>query len=99
MNVESIIVGAFEVNCYLVVNPAREVWVVDPGADAPMLLERIARAGKTVRGYLLTHGHADHICGLAELLQKHPAPVLLHPADAAWAFGELNQILPYYPRP
>ena len=48
---------------------------------------------------MITHGHADHICALAELHAARPAPVYIHANDYKWAFGVQNQILPYYPVP
>lgn len=99
MKIKSIPVGAFGVNCWIVSNPKREAIVIDPGADAPLIEATISQMRLTVVGYLLTHGHMDHVSALAELLDKHPAPIRLHPADATWAFSEANQMLPYYPAP
>ncbi len=49
--------------------------------------------------YLLTHGHMDHISALSDLSQKYPAPIRMHPKDAAWAFSPANQMPPYYHTP
>lgn len=96
MNIETITVGPFEVNCYIVRGVGPTALVVDPGADAD-------RIRKYLRGhvaaYLLTHGHADHISALAELVQEYPAPIYIHQADERWAFSARNQIPPYYEVP
>lgn len=100
MNVESIIVGPFEVNCYLAKDAAsRLAVVVDPGADAEAVADRLRRAELTVACYLLTHGHVDHVSALAELADEFPAPAVMHPADARWAFESANRLEPYYAAP
>lgn len=99
MNIQTIPVGAFEVNCYLVHLSADEALLIDPGADAEILLDEIRRQRKRVVAYLLTHGHADHVSALSDLAHQHPAPVYIHKADAAWAFTPRNQLPPYYDAP
>jgi len=43
-------------------------WVVDPGPDDPVHLERVlAAAGGEIEGIVLTHGHADHAGGAESL--------------------------------
>ena len=49
--------------------------------------------------YLITHGHMDHVSALAPLCAALPAPVAMHPRDAAWAFTADNQMPPFYPVP
>lgn len=92
-------VGAFEVNCVVVWNDDKEALVIDPGSDSADVNAFLEEEGLVVAGYLLTHGHADHISALAELHEQRPAPVAIHPADLEWCFGETNQISPYYPVP
>jgi hydroxyacylglutathione hydrolase len=100
MNIECVVVGPFEVNSYLAFNPADEAaLVVDPGADANLLLDALRRLRRRPAAYLLTHGHCDHVSALAELCRDFPAPVVMHPLDAQWAFTEANQLPPYYPVP
>lgn len=41
--------------------------VTDPGGDVPRILDEIAARGLTVEAILLTHGHADHVSGAADL--------------------------------
>ncbi len=91
--------GAFEANCVFVSDEDRMTLVADPGADAPDLVKTLERDNLTVGAYLLTHGHADHLSALADLWSARPAPVLIHPKDAEWAFSPKNALLPYYPMP
>ena len=99
MNVEILSVGPFEVNCAIVWGAAKQALVIDPGHDADDIEVVLRENGLTVAAYLLTHGHADHLCALSELHGRHSAPVYLHAEDYKWAFGQQNQILPYYPVP
>ena len=99
MNVEILSVGPFEVNCTIVWGDAKQALVIDPGHDAADIEAVLRQNELTVAAYLLTHGHADHLCALAELHAARPAPVYIHAEDYKWAFGQQNQILPYYPVP
>jgi glyoxylase-like metal-dependent hydrolase (beta-lactamase superfamily II) len=90
-----ITVGAFEVNCVILWEQGPPAWVVDPGGNAPEILDFLRRRGLQVAQIVLTHGHIDHIAALDEMLAEQPAPVLMHPADAAWAFTPLNRLPPY----
>jgi hydroxyacylglutathione hydrolase len=99
MQIEPIVVGAFEVNCYIVTGTENRALVIDPGADAEDITAALQARNLTVAAYLMTHGHMDHISGLADMVERCPAPVLMHPDDAAWAFTELNAMPPYYPVP
>ncbi len=99
MNIKIISVGPFEVNCAIVWNDLNQALVIDPGYDAVDIEAVLKQNGLTVVAYLLTHGHADHLCALAELHAKHPAPIYIHAEETKWAFGPQNQIPPYYPIP
>jgi hydroxyacylglutathione hydrolase len=96
MTIETIVVGAFEVNCFLLWGTDRRALVVDPGSDAETIDRHLTDNRLTVAAYALTHGHVDHISGLADLHRRHPAPIGLHPLDAAWAFSEANAMPPWY---
>lgn len=91
-------VGAFESNCYVLSGPDG-LLLIDPGSDTERILDVLAAADRPLDAVLLTHGHADHVHGLPAILDRHPVPVFLHPADAAWAFGEANCIPPWYTEP
>jgi glyoxylase-like metal-dependent hydrolase (beta-lactamase superfamily II) len=97
MNIETVVVGAYEVNCYVVWDQGRNALVIDPGAN-PERIEKVIQANRLkVVAFLITHGHADHIGALPELHSSHPAPVALSAEDARWAFLPINQLLPHYP--
>lgn len=99
MKVTPVVVGAFEVNCYVVETGGSSALVVDPGEDAGVVAVTLRQAGLRPAAYLITHGHMDHVGALAELARQFPAPVIMHPDDARWAFGPRNAMLPYYDSP
>jgi len=85
LRIDRLILGAFETNCYVVRKDesARECLIVDTGLDATDLVEFLDQHQLTPVAVVLTHGHADHIVGLAALRQRYPQiKVLIHQLDA-----------------
>lgn len=99
MHIEGVMVGPAESNCYIVWTDAREAMVIDPGGDPDRILSVIDRHKLRVAAYPLTHGHVDHVSALAAVFDRHPAPIGMHPEDAAWAFSSRNQMPPWYGQP
>lgn len=99
MQIRAIPVGPYEVNCYVAWGREPRALVVDPGEDAGRIRKVLQDLNLDVAAYLVTHGHADHVSGLADLCATHPAHILMHPDDAGWAFTEINVVPPYYPAP
>lgn len=99
MKIESLVVGEFQVNCYVVHGADRQALVIDPGADAARIVSFLRKRQLSVAAYLLTHGHVDHVSALADLHAALPAPVAMHSNDLKWAFSELNHMLPFYSAP
>ena len=83
MKFESRTVGPFAENTYLVVDDVRRIAAVliDPGDEPERLIAMVARSGATLEAIWLTHGHLDHIGGIAGVLRAFEAPVHMHPAD------------------
>lgn len=99
MNINTIVVGAFDVNCFIVDLDGSSALIIDPGADADRISSFLQEKHLVPCAYLLTHGHFDHITGLKDLHDEFPAPVALHDKDASWAFTKQNEMLPYYKAP
>lgn len=61
---------------------APEAVVVDPGADAPRLLDALARAHARAAAILVTHCHWDHLGAVADLAEATGAPVYMSADEA-----------------
>lgn len=80
VRVETLHVGDFSMNCYLVENTdTRQLIIVDPGADARLIMADIG-SRKPV-AVLLTHGHYDHIGAVDALCSHYHIPVYIHSGD------------------
>ncbi len=99
MKIERIVVGAFEVNCYLLFGPEGKAVVIDPGDDADAILNCLEKNQASVESYCITHGHTDHLSALSQLSTSFPAATYMHPRDASWAFTPSNAMPPYYKIP
>ena len=78
--IETIAVGKYDTNCYLVENPdTREVFIVDAGAEG----ERIIRAvgERKPVAVLATHGHFDHISGVDTVCARFGIPLYVFAED------------------
>ena len=73
--------GPIGTNCYVVRSSrsAEEAVVIDPSGDPAELRLELARFGAGCSAILITHGHWDHLLGVAELAEGTGAPV--HMAD------------------
>lgn len=75
-------VGPLAENCYLLTDTvSKNAILVDPGEEAPMLLDELKRQGLTLDAIWLTHAHFDHIGAVEGITAFHNVPVLLHPDD------------------
>ena len=100
LHITTLPLGPFETNCYIVQSMAStRVLVIDPAADPAQIHAVLKKAGQVVDTYILTHGHIDHFSALVALLQRFPAPVAMHAADAKWAFSASNAIPPFFDAP
>ena len=77
--------GLFRTNCYFVRtdDDAPQAAVIDPGSDAPALLLELARLETSCAAILITHGHFDHLGGVADLAEGTGAPVYMPGGERA----------------
>jgi len=82
MQVTRLILGALETNCWIVGDDADGPRaVIDPGDEAPRILEELA--GAPVSHVILTHSHFDHIGAVGDLVAATGARLAAHVDDAA----------------
>jgi glyoxylase-like metal-dependent hydrolase (beta-lactamase superfamily II) len=87
--------GPIGTNCYVVraSQGASEAVVIDPSGDVPELRIELARIGSSCTAILITHGHWDHLVGVADLAEGTGAPV--HMAEDEQALLEnLPELVP-----
>jgi hydroxyacylglutathione hydrolase len=75
--VDQFSLGPLGTNCYIVRESADAdvAVVVDPSGSAEEILRELARLDARCVAILITHGHYDHIHGVADLAEQTGAPV------------------------
>ena len=77
----------FQTRCSVVWDESLSCAIIDPGCssadETSQIASFIADKGLKPACIMLTHGHFDHVLGVAELAAKYQIPVYMHPADKA----------------
>ncbi|EKE04063.1 MAG: hydroxyacylglutathione hydrolase (Glyoxalase II) [uncultured bacterium] len=99
MIIKTLVVGAFEVNNYLVFEEnSQEAVLIDAGGDYKATRELADRNKVKIKYILNTHGHLDHVAGDYDIQTKEDAKVLLH-KDDEFLVKALKQHLALYGMP
>ena len=88
MEIIAIPCGPVMANSYIVRREGSPTCAVIDPADALLLYGELQKKGLACTHILLTHGHFDHVWGVADLKEKTGARVYLHEADASMAAGK-----------
>ena len=87
LTIDCLELGELLTNCYVLT--AEDVcWIVDPGLSPQPLLDHLRRAGLSPERILLTHGHCDHMAGVAAVKEAFPGSVVTAPAGDAGMLGD-----------
>jgi glyoxylase-like metal-dependent hydrolase (beta-lactamase superfamily II) len=92
-------VGVFQCNCSIVMNAeTKKAWVVDPGDEAHVILERLQYHDLKVEALWHTHAHLDHIGATKKVWEQCTAwnkekqlaapQIYLHPEDT-WLYNNV----------
>ncbi len=82
MRINHYVVGQVQTNCYVVINEVnKECFIIDPGASAKQLVERIRKDELSPVAILLTHGHFDHVGAAEELAKEFGVKIYAHEAE------------------
>lgn len=91
MNIITIVVGDFSTNCYLVFDEDNVGVVIDPGDNAPKIIEEIKNRHLKIEAILLTHGHCDHLIAARELQDELQLPLYVHQDDKKFVEHAVEQ--------
>jgi glyoxylase-like metal-dependent hydrolase (beta-lactamase superfamily II) len=95
MQVDQLVMGAFETNCYVLRegSGATDCVIVDAGLDGAGLVGFLQERKLNSVALVLTHGHADHIAGVVELRKSFAGlKVYIHQLDAEMLTGEQDNL-------
>lgn len=85
MIIERLVVGMLQCNCYIVGCEETKLGIIiDPGGDAPLILDRVEELGLAIELIVNTHGHIDHIAANRPVKEATGAQIAIHRDDATW---------------
>ena len=98
MIVKALVVGPFSSNCFIVGSEkTKEGMIIDPGADAPNILNTVRNLGLSIVLIVATHNHIDHVGALRSVKDATGAKYAVHEADAREAkpavFGRMMGLM------
>ena len=83
MILETLVVGPFASNCYIIGSESsKRGIIIDPGAEAKVILKTVKDLGLTIPLIVVTHTHIDHVGALTPVKDETGAEFALHGADA-----------------
>jgi hydroxyacylglutathione hydrolase len=82
MILETVVVGPFGVNSYIVgCEQTLKAAVIDPGDEEISILSKVDKLGLIVDVILITHAHIDHISAVSAIKKRTNASVYMHGGD------------------
>jgi len=82
MILKGITVGLLQENCYIVgCERTHRAVIIDPGDNAPAILQLARQNGVTIEKIINTHAHLDHVLAVNDVKAATGAPFYLHEKD------------------
>lgn len=82
LKIHTLTLGMYQTNTYIIhEESSSHCCVIDPGYNAPAILDRLDELGLTLDAILLTHGHFDHVGAVKDLAADTDCRVFLCAED------------------
>lgn len=91
MQMDTLFLGVYQTNCYVLHGDNSQCVVIDPGSNPDQIIDHLKKNNLTPAAILITHGHFDHVGAIVPLVKEYPVPVYMSPKD--------NNLPPYLTRP
>ena len=92
MNIETIVVGAFATNCYLLSDPdTSEAIFIDPGAETEILIQKVKELNLHLKFIINTHCHIDHAGEVIKVQDAFDVPFYIHEEDRPLLYTLVEQ--------
>ena len=100
---KKVVVGSMAENTYIVgCKESGQCILIDPGAQADLILQKVEEAGFTVALIVNTHGHGDHNGAVKEIKERTGAEFRIHQADVRVMAASMSwapMVIPDYQMP
>ncbi len=92
MQVETIVVGQLDTNCFVSFDhETREAIIIDPGDEPDKIIEYVKISELRPTHIIFTHAHYDHVCAVKELKDTYRAKVVMHESEAQTYGGTIKR--------
>jgi hydroxyacylglutathione hydrolase len=94
MILKTLVVGPFASNCYIVGSESgKHGLIIDPGAEAKLILRTVKELGLTISLIVVTHAHIDHVGALAPVKEGTGAKFAIHEAESKGGLGMFSRVV------
>lgn len=87
-----LILGDYQVNCYIVFDEENNAVIIDPGAEASKIISAVKEHNLNVKYIILTHAHPDHFGALDEIRREFKVKAYLSEDDSEMLANRSSQI-------
>ncbi|SHH66732.1 Glyoxylase, beta-lactamase superfamily II [Anaerosphaera aminiphila DSM 21120] len=87
-----LILGDYQVNCYIVFDEENNAVIIDPGAEANKIIKAVKEHNLNVKYIILTHAHPDHFGALDEVRREFKVKAYLSEDDSEMLANRSSQI-------